>query len=286
MPFPNLSLTVKSRSVQQSTYNTETIQAIVKNTYLNSSGNVIFADVRLPNSGNDLIKVPNLTTYKLSVGDTIQLNYVNGQRHFRAITGALGAGAVNAANAQSSQNAATSTPLVLPSDISLSGVPFLLQNNDPTITGGYVEEPGSNIYFADTSPSTTSGGVQSDGYRFIAMKRLVMTSLPSVSGYPDGTLLDLVDSYGNVLGMYRLSASFMRWVLEAAPPPSIYAMTGTIGGNNIFTFPITPLGGYMIFADSVKLRKGADYTLGIDPPVAGSILTTSTPPVQWIEVFG
>jgi len=212
MPY-NLSKTIAGRSVQQSNANTETIQAVVKRTYTDSNGNVIAADVRVPNGGADIIRVENQTPYKLSVSDTVQLNYVNGQRHYRAITGALGSGVVSAANAEAQQDSGSNQPVPLPPSIALAGVPFLLQDYSSVISGGYVEEPGSNVYFLDSSPESGSSGSQIDGTRVISMKRIVVPILPSPYSLPVGTLADLVDSYGSSRGMFRLDSTY-GWVRE------------------------------------------------------------------------
>ena len=98
--------------------------------------------------------------------------------------------------------------------------PFLIQSADDSLTGAFIELPGSNMFFEDIDP-VVGDSVVINGERFVHMRVLVGTSLPDAgafldSGVFDGTLFDLQDSYGNPLGMYRLDATTRTWMRRDA----------------------------------------------------------------------
>ena len=259
MPFPQLARTVQSRASGQSSANTETRQASVKKTYGDGSGNILFADVRLPGQTADLVHVPNRTTLKLAVGDQVTVNFVQGQSHYPQIVGAAGGGTAAAANAQSAADSGANVAPVTASDF--AAAPVLLQSPSGTSAGGYVESPGANVLFTDTPPGTTSGGTV-NGQRLITVRPLVATSLPNAqtTTLPDGTLLDLVDSYSNPQGMYRLDAGAKVWRRRD---------TGSGGSTLLTPATATTLGGVKI---------GANVTEAADGTISVAATPTSLPP--------
>jgi hypothetical protein len=240
MVMINLAGTIRSRSSQQANNNTETIQAIVKKTYVDSLGNVYAADVRTPMGGSDLIGVRNNTTMKLSVGDQVLLNYLNGSRHFRQIVGSAGNAATAAANAAANA-AQTAGNSQLPASVTSGTAPFVLEKADTVDTpGGYVATPGANVILDPEDPTiASSGGGTTAGKLVIAAKPLVLTSLPDGTPYPDGTCLDLdsVDSSGEPVpeGMYRWDATRGIWVRRDA--------TQTFSPQTTKTFLAGPVSG-------------------------------------------
>lgn len=211
MPFNSVARTVGSRSSMQADSNTETVQAIVKNVYKDSQGNVTAADVRVPNAGTDLMQVLNATGVKLSQGSSVQVTYLNGSKYNRVISGATDSGTAALSTATTNANSpANSDNPALPPSVSLNA-PFLLQSSSNSVSG-FVESPGANVYFTDVDPTTNpSGGLGVDGTRTIAAKPLVLFALPDGHSFPDATCVDLINSYGQTQGMYRWSASFGAW---------------------------------------------------------------------------
>ena len=208
MTLANLGGTIARRGTMQSNANVESTVATVKKTYKDANGNVLAADVRIANGGNDLINIRNQTTLKLAVGASVVVSYIGGSKHLREITSAADSGSISAANAETSslQNIQTSTQ-------SFDGLPVALTENNDVLSSGSVLTPGANIYFEKISGETTSGGTNNP-VLIISSPVLVTTSLPDPTNTPlsEGTWVNLVDSYGNSLGLYRLDVVLCEWI--------------------------------------------------------------------------
>jgi hypothetical protein len=269
----------KTRAKMQSTASLETKEATVSRTY--SNGTYVFAcDVRVKGQQKTLFQVPNASPANWTEGDTVLVNLTWGNSNRPKIVGAAGSTTANSAASANSGliNGGSGTGST---SLSLAGIPFVLESASTVATGGYIIEPGSNVILTPQGPSMASGGLM-DGFLTVAMRRLVLTYLPPIKGLLDGTLLDLVDSYGNGLGMYRLSAAIGGWVREdvggGGTPLIDNPLIGTVNGiNTTFTLPKTPVNGFEIFADGVRLASPYDFT------ASGILISTVIAPITWIH---
>ena len=218
-------------SANRSAGNTlETQKGTVENVYTDANGNVTSADVLIYGQKKVLVSVPNATGVKLTTGAVVTVNNTKGNPHSAQITGYGSTGSsTNGSNVTSTSTnaAANSSPANLPPPNN-AGSPFVLWEADTVggTTNGLIATPGSNITFQETPPNATSSGGGNYGTLVINANRAAVTSLPAVQSVLDGTLVDLVDSYGNGLGMYRASHTLNKWVRE------------DIGGNYTATAPI------------------------------------------------
>ena len=90
---------------------------------------------------------------------------------------------------------------------------MLLWEQDVTdAPNGLVLTPGANVTIVDTPGSNSSGG-SLNGLETITVKPLTGIVLPS-GQFLDGTLFDLINSYGVGVGIYRYSSSLNSWVLR------------------------------------------------------------------------
>lgn len=260
----------KTRARAQSAASLETKEATVLRTYSNGI-RVTACDVLIKGQQKALIQVPNVSTNNWGVNDTVIVNLVRGNSNRPQISGAAGATTANsAAGVLSAATNAAYVPTITPSQ-QLAGVPFLLEAASSIATGGYVANPGSNVYFQYTPPSPSSGGTQ-DGTWTINAKRLKLTSLPSAvtTTLPDGTLADLVDSYGNQLGMYRLDLSLTAWVREDVGGGGSGAVnSGTAGQIAYYAANGTTLSGETVSGDAT-LSAGGVLSLKNTGPGAGT----------------
>jgi hypothetical protein len=205
---------VKGRSQGQAGANTETQPATVIKVYADAVGNVYAADVRGDGlSHRVLSKCPNGSGIRLWPGASVMIAWTRGSRFAPTIisTGSAESGSV-LSSAQIGQDTLNDLNGDAGDAPDLSGVGFLLAGPDETVPDAYVLNPGANIYFEDLPAEQTSGGYQ-NAIRTILMRPLVLTSLPDAAEttLPDGTLADLVDSYGNPLGLYRLDRAAGVW---------------------------------------------------------------------------
>jgi hypothetical protein len=268
---------IKHRAALQTSHTLETYAATVKKIYLEGD-NVRAADVLRDGEAYVLEEVPNASGVRLAVGYPCTINFLRGSLYNPQITGASG-GSGGSLVAESSNidallqaNSGQQQP-----DISLLN-PILQSGND-LVPEGYVEVPGANIFFFDTPPYTASGGEIFNGQRLVSMLVLVMTSLPDplTTTLFDGTLLDLVDSYGNVLGMYRLDTAAGTWRRRDVGPTVVRGkvLFGTVDGTNLtFTLANTPNGGVI---DLYLMPDGRRYSTPTHyNAVSGATVTISS----------
>lgn len=281
MPLYSIGRTSKIRAKAQATASLETKEASVTRTYANAI-RVTNCDVIIKGQQKTLFNVPNSSVNNWSAGDTVLVNLVRGNSNRPQIIGAAGATTSNSVagnlNALATGSGGTGAAQ------QLAGIPFLLEEQSSQVSSGLVVSPGVNVYFLKTSPALTSGGYSNGGLT-IFMKRLVLTSLPDASTTQllDGILVDLVDSYRNQLGMYRLDKSIPAWVREdigSYKPYIDQPLTGTVNGiNTSFKLPRVPVNGFSLYADGIRWISTTDYTLAID----GVSITTTIAPNGWIH---
>ena len=271
MPFPSLGKTTQKRAITQAAANTESNQAVVVKTYADTLGNITAADVKVKGQVATLTQVANASGLKLYVGGTVEIRFLNGSAHNRQITGGAGSGAA----ATLSAGASSPNPLNMASYLA-GNAPVLLQSADASDNpNGYVEAPGANVTLTDTAPSTGSGGAAVNGQRLLSVRPLVGTSLPSAQAttLPDGTLLDLMDSYGNPLGMYRLDAAAKVWRRRDAGGGSTLAAGGSLlvkdaGGGGSFA-AVTEIDFAMPVSQPAGGKAGvAPVYQGTSPPAS------------------
>ena len=259
MPFPSLGKTTQRRAITQAAANTESNQATVVKTYADALGNITAADVKVKGQVAALTQVANASGLKLYVGGTVEIRFLNGSAHNRQITGAVGGSSAAALSAGASAPA----PLDMASYLA-GNAPVLLQSADVADNpNGYVEAPGANVSFLDTPPTTGSGGQAVNGQRTLSVTPLVTTSLPNpqATTLPGGTLLDLVDSYGNPQGMYRLDAGAQTWRRRDATGSSQITITdgtNTVSGNAIKVIGFTVSAGVGTDAGKIVLTPKID----------------------------
>ena len=220
---------LKSRAQAQARATVETHDGQVVATYRDAAGNVTSADVRLDGQVQALRGVPNASGLRLNKGDTCKVNYSKGSRLNPQVIGAGGQAASAAIQgAASAQSALAATALSLSGSTELSQEPLLSAFPDDLLPAAYVPAPGPNVSLTYLPGQQTSGGVFANEL-VVAAQPLVTTALPPPgAGLPAGTVLDLVDSYGSPLGMYRLDSvgGAPAWRRRDAGGPS----SGTGGG--------------------------------------------------------
>lgn len=209
----NISDSVKGRAGLAAGFNIETVHAVVKKVYTNAIGNVTHADVRVDGETEDLRRVENSSGVNISAnGDVVTLNYARGNRFGTSIIGA-GDGGTGANIAGNTAGQTAGLGGTTDNSVDLSGVPILLADGSPDVVpDGVVLAPGANTLMEDTPASVVSGGII-PAKRTVSTKVMVTTALPdpAITTLPDGTLLDLIDSYANPLGMYRLDKTAAVW---------------------------------------------------------------------------
>jgi hypothetical protein len=102
----------------------------------------------------------------------------------------------------------------------------------------------------NTPPIIASGG-SSNGILQIFCLFQRLTSLPNAAttSYPNGTLVELIDSYQNPLGLYQLVKSIPKWQLISGSGGGIFetdTFTGD-GTTTAFTTSATPNGAVAVF---------------------------------------
>ena len=252
--MPDFGSLLNYNNSSASAFYEETRVATVTNTYTDALGNVIAADVRVAGQQRDIIRVSNNTTQKLAQGDTVNLNFNRGSKHSPSIIGAGSSGTAALAASQTESLASTTAIASIPSN-STTQEPNLLWEASPVGSpNSLIAKPGRNIYTYLDPSSTTSNGYNNGTLQFnFFLPRL--TNLPNVSttGFVDGTVAVLVDSYGSSLGLYQLIKPLGAWERldvglinpQLTSPSYNFAdnviPSGTINGiNNIFTLPNTP----------------------------------------------
>ena len=234
---------VKSRAKGQASSNTETHNGKVVRTYADANGNVIAADVLPDGYAYPLTRVPNASGLKLAVGGfRVVINWGRGSRFAPQIIGA--AGGETGASIQGSTSATFDDLFGTTNKaVDLSGIPFLLQSEDTEDTpDGFVEEPGANVYFTDVDPSADSSGGKLNGTRTIDAVLYKTTSLPdpATTTLRDGTLANLLTSYGASLGLWRLDLALGLWVRVDTGAVTVEETDGTPSVSPVDTIQVSP----------------------------------------------
>lgn len=281
----NAIQTLKNRASSQANWNIETFSAVVKSIYKDASGtNVYAADILQSGQTTVLRKVANASGLRLTVGMNVSVNFAKGNRNDRKIiasgdsaTSALFSPGLNVSPGSSATTAA-----------SLSGHPFLLTAPDSQVPDGYIISPGANVLVLPIPGNGVSGAMNQV---VVTAAFSVVTVLPvaTTTLLPDGTRLELVDSYGVSKGLYRLDAINHVWIALAGTGSSgssaalSWAQDETLGGtvngvNTSFTITRTPATGtFQLFVRGVRQRMsmftqtGTTVTI-VDAPQTGDDL--------------
>lgn len=283
----NMSDSVKTRAGQAAGFNTETVHAEVKKVYTDGVGNVTHADVRVDGETQDLRKVENASGTNLYNGSSITLNYARGNRFGTVIIGA-GDGGTGANIAGNNAGQTDGLGGTTDNTVDLSGVPILLADGSPDVVpDGVVLVPGANTLMEDTPASVVSGGII-PARRTVSTKVMVTTALPdpAITTLSDGTLLDLIDSYANPLGMYRLDRTASLWRRRdagggASAPVATAVVSGTVKTDVLEADPVV-----VTLATHDADIAATEPDLG-NPSANGHSLTSTTGGVRsWVPHAG
>lgn len=224
----SLAQTTSQRSNTSSYATKETVSGVVKQVYSDANGNVYAADVLVNGRTTIQTGLSNSSGINLWVNASVLLANERGNPLRPTIISLSGsqAGTTLAQNqagyVSSIYGASTQSD-----DLSVASV--WLESGDDAFPNAFVINPGSNVYFATTPSQDTSGGLLNSTLTINAVP-LVLTSLPNINSVLNSTLVDLIDSYRNSLGMYRADLVSGRWVRRDVGG-SVLSPSGVIPGN-------------------------------------------------------
>lgn len=290
----DLLQTYKGRASLQAQATIETSDGTVAAIQTDSNGNVISADVTINGQVVPLKSVDNASGLKLWVGAPVKVNYSKGTRTNTQIIGMAGStGATILAEQAAALQAAVLAGGPTPGQQASAGEPYLTAFDvSDTLPDSYVPVPWSPnlLIWVGQAPVDSSGGNEA-GRLYFNFVLPLFSSLPNPNIYPDGTIIEVSNSYGTGGTLYRLYGGAWQVIggqSSSSGGGSSYAQqTDTFscnGSTNSFTLSQTPSGSVIVSwqqsSNEAYLRynpakvtvSGNTITLSDTPPSGATIL--------------